>query len=262
VIGARGRRGLSVALAAGLSTAALGAATAEPRAPWSANDINVVETTPGQEATASTHFEVGNNGDARVSVSLHDAAHTRGTIVLIAGRWLLTQGFPATPGNEIRAMDVAALNSQLVIVLLTAALPEGPPSPGTPRHVFVTEKNNPIRIATETASAEYNPPWTVDGTVSVPTADAPVTYRLSFTWSVPEHQTTRVFSGTVADTDSTVSFPDSMKLAGWTVREVGARRQPAPPGSTGSTGGTGSARSGGAVASPKVATVGELRRLP
>ena len=178
--------------------------------------------------------------------------------MLIAGRWLLTQGFAATPGSEIRAMDVAALNSQLVILLLSAALPRGPPAPGTPQHVFVTEKNNPIRIATETASAEYNPPWTVDGTVSVSTADAPVAYHLSFTWSPSEHETTRVFSGTVANAGSAVSFPDSMKLAGWTVHEIGAHQPAAPAGGAESAGGVASPKTG----SPQVATVGELRRLP
>jgi hypothetical protein len=195
---------------------------------------------------------VGDNGDARISVTLHDAGHSRGTILLIGGRWMLSQGFSA-PARQIHAMDIAALNSQLVIVLLTAALPKGPPPPGEPRHVFVTEKNNPIRIATETASAEYAPPWTVDGTVGLAAADAPVSYHLSFTWSADEHPTTRVFTGTVSDAESAVSFPDSMKLAGWTVREIGARR-PAADGSAAS----------GAPAPPaaKVATVGELRRLP
>ena len=255
VIGGSARRCLALVLVAALATATVGGRAAEPRAAWTANDISVVETAPGQEAPASTRFEVGNNGDARISVSLHDSAHSHGTILLIAGRWMLTQGFSPPAANAIHAMDVAALNSQLVIVLLTAALPKGPPPPGTPRHVLVTEKNNPIRIATETASAEYGAPWTVDGTVSVPAADAPVTYHLSFTWSAREQQQMmRVFSGTVSDAQSAVSFPDSMKLAGWTVRAIG----PPPPAVS-----AGAARSAGSLPpAPKVATVGELRGLP
>jgi hypothetical protein len=250
----RARRCLSHALAAGILAAPPGSPAAEPRAAWTANDISVVQAASGHEAAVSTRFEIGSNGDARISVGLHDAAHTRGTILLIGGRWMLTHGFSPTSGNEIRAMDVAALNSQLVIVLLTAALPKGPPPRGTPRQVLVTEKNNPIRIATETASAEYGAPWTVDGTVSLPAADAPVTYHLSFTWSAQEHQTTRIFAGTVSDAESELSLPDSMKLAGWTVREIGPRR-PSPS--------EGSATGGGSLpSSPKVATVGELRRLP
>jgi hypothetical protein len=231
---------LTPALAAAIVAVPVESGAAEPRAAWTASDISVAETASGHEAPVSTRFEVAGNGDARITVTLHDAARTRGTILLIAGRWMLSQGFTATPGNEIHAMDVAALNSQLVIVLLTAVLPAGPPPPGAPRQVHVTEKSNPIRIATETASAEYGVPWTVDGTVSVPAADAPVTYHLSFTWSAQEHQTTRVFSGTVSDGESVRSLPDAMKLAGWTVRAIGARR-PAPAGA---------------------ATLGELRRLP
>lgn len=250
----RARRSPILALAAALLIAPVAGRADEPRAAWTANDISVIETASGHGAPVSTRFEIASNGDARITVTLHDAAHTRGTILLIAGRWMLTQGFSPTSGNEIHAMDVAALNSQLVIVLLTAALPKGPPAPGAPQQVRVTEKNNPIRIATETASAEYGAPWTVDGTVSVPAADAPVSYHLSFTWSAQGRQTTRVFSGTVSGVESTLSFPDSMKLAGWTVRAVGARR-PSPS--------DGSATSGGSLpSSPKVATVGELRRLP
>lgn len=255
MIGGSGRRCLALALVVAVATAPLSSRAVEPRAAWTTNDISVVETASGHEASASTRFEVGNNGDARITVSLDDTAHSRGTILLIAGRWMLTQGFSAPAANEIHAMDVAALNSQLVIVLLTAALPKGPPPPGTPRHVLVTEKNNPIRIATETASAEYGAPWTVDGTVSAPAADAPVTYHLSFTWSAEEqHQMTRVFSGTVSDAQSAVSFPDSMKLAGWTVRAIGSQ----PPAVS-----AGGARSAGSLPpAPKVATVGELRSLP
>jgi hypothetical protein len=254
VIGGHAGRFPGLAVVAAVLTASPGSRALEPRAAWNANDISVVETASGHEASASTRFEVGNNGDARITVSLHDTARTSGTILLIAGRWMLSQGFSPPAGNDIHAMDVAALNSQLVIVLLTAALPKGAPPPGAPRHVFVTEKNNPIRIATETASAEYRPPWTVDGTVSVTAADAPVGYHLSFTWSAQEHPTTRVFSGTVSDAESAISFPDSMKLAGWTVRAIGPR----PPAAS-----EGGARSGGSLPpAPKVATLGELRSLP
>jgi hypothetical protein len=235
----RARR-LMLALAAGIVAVPVGGRAAEPRAAWMANDISVLESSPGQEAPVSTHFEVASNGDARISATLHDAAHTRGTILLVAGRWMLSQGFSATPGSEIHALDAAALNSQLVVVLLTAALPEGPPPPGAPRQVRVTEKNNPIRISTETASAEYGAPWTVDGTVSVEAPGAPANYHLSFTWSAQEHETTRVFSGTVSDAQSTLSLPDSMKLAGWTVRAIGARRPPPA----------------------EATTLGELRRFP
>jgi len=244
-------RPLSLAVAVGV-VAAPDSGAAEAGTAWTVNDISVEETVPGQEGAVNTRFEIGNNGDARITVRLHDPAHTRGTIVLIGGRWMLGQGFAPTPGKETQAMDVAALNSQLVIVLLNAVLPRGPPPPGQPRQVMLTEKNNPIRIATETAAAEYRPPWTVEGTVSVPAADAPVSYHLSFTWSAEEQQKTRIFAGTVSDSAPAVSFPDSMTLAGWSVRQIGPRRQASP----------GASAHAGAPPPPRAATVGELRKLP
>jgi hypothetical protein len=228
------------------------AGTGEVRGGWTVNDISVVQIAPGEERGANTRFEIGHEGDARISVSLRDSAHTRGTILLIGGRWMLAQGFAPTPGREIEAMDLAALNSQLVIVLLTAALPKGPPPPGAPQHVLLTERNNPIRIVTETASAEYSPPWTIDGTVSVPGEGAPASFRLSFTWSAQGHPTTRVFTGSVGNTKPALSIPDSMKLTGWSVHEIGRRAADRSPQKSTTA----------HAAAAHVVTVGELRSLP
>ena len=115
-----------------ISAAAPAAAQlAEGSAAWAPNDIRVLRTEAERPGSTSSHFEVSPNGDARIAVELRDGgAHTSGTILLIGGRWMLTQGFAAKGGKEIEALDAAALSSQLVIVLLTAALPEGPPAPG------------------------------------------------------------------------------------------------------------------------------------
>jgi hypothetical protein len=193
---------------------------------------------------ANTRFEVGPSGDARIAVELRDAgAHIKGTILLIAGRWMLTQGFAAASAKEVDALDTATLNSQLVIVLLTAVLPNGPPAAGAPQHVRFAEKNNPIRIETATKSAEYHAPWTAVGSVSMPAANAPVNYQLSFTYSDEGIARTLDFTGTVATLSSPLELPDSMKLAGWKTRRIGA-----DPG-------------GAHSPLPKAATVGELRQL-
>jgi len=220
---------------------------AEGSPAWAPSDISALQTVPGRPATASTRFEVGANGDARITLDLHDGgAHTAGTILLIGGRWMLTRGFTSASQNEIEALDVAALNSQLVIVLLTAALPGGPPAPGPPQHVRFAEKTNPIRIATATKSAEYGAPWTVTGAVAVPDADAAATYQLSFTYSGQGVAQTMEFEGSAGGAKSPVELPDSMKLAGWKLRRLGPAREgamaPAQP-------------------VPKAATLGELRQL-
>jgi len=240
------RRGAILLLA--LSAGPAAARTTDVRAAaWTPNDISVTQTLPGQEGGASSRFQVGENGDARIEVTLRSGStQTAGTILLIAGRWLLAQGFDATPAQEIDALDTAALNSQLVIVLLTAALPKGPPDPGAPQRVNFTEKGYPIHIATATASREYGAPWTVEGTVSVQAARAPTTFRLSFSYSDQGRPMTNVFAGSVASSEPPVYLPDSMKVTGWTIRRIGAHQERRPA-------------AGAAV--PKAATVGDLRRL-
>lgn len=241
----------TVAILALILTVRPTALPAEGSAAWTPNDISVSRTVVGQPASASTHFEVGANGDARITVDLRtEGMRTRGTILLINGRWMLTQGFTGAEGREIEALDAAALNSQLVVVLLTAALPNGPPAPGAPQHVRVAEKNNPIKIATASRSAEYLAPWTVVGSVTVQAAEAPASYQLSFTYPEQGLARTLEFAGSVGNAKSPLQFPDSMKLAGWKIH-----RLPSPEAA--------SSHPDEAThrAAPRAATLGELRAL-
>jgi hypothetical protein len=213
----------------------------------------VSQTDPGQPGSSSTHFEVAANGDARIAVELRaGGTHTTGTILLIGGRWMLTQGFTSKGAKEIEALDVAALNSQLVIVLLTAVLPGGRPAPSPAQHLRFAEKANPIRIATASTSAEYLAPWTVTGSVTVPDADAPATYQLSFTYSDQGVARTIDFAGSVGNTKSPVDLPDSMKLAGWKITRLSMTSESSASGVQ--------PDAGAHRALPKVATLGELRQ--
>jgi hypothetical protein len=166
---------------------------------------------------------------------------------------MLTQGFSARAGTEIQALDAAALSSQLVIVLLTAALPEGPPAPGPAQNVRFAEKAKPIRIATASTSTEYHAPWTVTGSVTVPQAGAPASYQLTFTYSEAGAARTLDFAGSVANDKSPLDLPDSMKLAGWKVTRLGT-----PESAVSAT----QPEAAAPHAPPKAATLGELRQRP
>ena len=244
-----------LAVLALITAAPTGALLAAGSAAWTPDDIRVSRTEPGRPGSMSTHFEIAPNGDARIAVELRDdGTRSAGTILLIAGRWMLTQGFTANAGNagrEIEALDAAALNSQLVIVLLTAALPGGRPAPGPPQNVRFAEKGKPIQITTASTSAKYGAPWTVTGSVTVPQADAPAAYQLSFTYSDAEGARTIELAGSVATATSPLELPDAMKLAGWKVRRLGPT--PGSPASGAQPG------AGTPPALPKAATVGELR---
>jgi hypothetical protein len=223
-------------------------------AAWSPDDIHVSRSISGQPGSAASHFEIAQNGDARITIDRREGStHATGTIVLIGGRWMLTQGFAAAPGKELESLDLAVLNSQLVVVLLTAALPEGPPTAGPPQHVRFVEKTNPIRIATATSAAEYLAPWTVVGSVTVPAADAAATYQLSFTYSEQGLSRTMDFAGSVGNARSRLDFPDSMALAGWKIR-----RLPQSLESSLTAADPGSAPHPGV---PQPATLGTLRQL-
>src|ERR1700722_840817 len=241
---------LTVALAMGSS-----GNHAADAAAWVAKDVSVILTVPGQDGAANTRLEIGANGDARVTVDTREgSSHTKGTIILIAGRWMLTQGFAPTPGAEIDEMDAAALSTQLVMKLLEAGLPNGPPTPGSPQHVSFSERTTALQVATTSASGEYGAPWSIDGTVSVKAPGAQATYRLRFTFSNEGHAATINLAGTVAD-DATppVSFPDSMTLSDWTIHKIGPYQQQLPDGTRYDY--------GARPQTPKATTVGELRKL-
>jgi hypothetical protein len=229
-----------------------GAQPAEGSVAWAPNDIRVTQTETGRPGSVISHFEVAANGDARIAVELRgEGTHTTGAILLIGGRWMLTQGFNPKTGKEIEALDAAALDSQLVIVLLTAALPGGRPAPGPPQNVRFAQKAGPIRITTASTSAEYQAPWTVTGSVSVPQAEAAASYQLSFTYSDQGAARTVDFAGSVANDKPPLDLPDSMKLAGWKVRRLDTTLESSP-------GGT--AAGAGAHPPPRAATLGELRQ--
>jgi hypothetical protein len=237
-----------------LLAGSLGSALAQTTAVWAPNDINVSQSVPERAGSTGSRFEISANGDARIAVDRREGStHTAGTILLIAGRWMLTQGFSGAAAEQLAALDAVAVNSQLVIVLLTAALPNGAPAAGPPQHVRVAEKAKPIKITTASSSVEYGAPWTVVGAVTVQRAEGPASYELSFTYSDQGTARTMDFSGSVGSEPSPLSLPDSMKLAGWKIRRV--------PQSAGSAGTAGQPDSAGHGEAPKAATLGELRQL-
>jgi hypothetical protein len=244
----------NLALSLAIAIAFLPGHAAEGGAVWAAKDISVALTVPGQDGAANTRLEMGANGDTRITVDTREgSSHTKGTIVLIAGRWMLTRGFTPTPGAEIDEMDAAALNSQLVIRLLSVVLPKGPPTPGPPLHVSFSEKANPIQVNTTSASGEYGVPWSVDGTVAVEARGAPATYWLRFTFSEQGRAMVLNLAGSIADSGPPLTFSDSMTLSGWTIHKIGTYQEQLPNGTKFDY--------GARPQIPAATTVGQLRKL-
>src|SRR5215469_1955186 len=63
-----------------------------PATAWAANNIRVSQSETGRAGSTNTHFEVAADGDARIAIERReDGTHISGTILLIGGRWMLTQ---------------------------------------------------------------------------------------------------------------------------------------------------------------------------
>jgi len=229
-----------------------GAQDAAGLSPWAMTSFDVTQTVPAVSGAEATKLVLTANGDARIAVNVSIGnEHSRGTILLIAGRWMATQGLTLQSGSELDLMDIAAMNSQLVTTLLRLALPEGPPQPGAPARIDLKEQRGPLRVATSSASGEYGAPWSVAGTASVAAAGGPVTYQLDFTFKTREDQQEVQLKGQVSRPDPPLTIADSESLAGWTVYSVGPDQKVSRDGTRGGY---------GAQPAAAAATVGELRQ--
>jgi hypothetical protein len=219
--------------------------------PWAMASFDVTQTVPSVSGAETTQLVVTANGDARIAVNVNIGnEHSRGTILLIAGRWMATQGLTLQSGSELDLMDIAAMNSQLVMTLLRLALPAGPPQPGAPAHIDLREQRGPLRVATSSASGEYGAPWSVSGAASVAAAGGPVSYQLDFKFKTREDRQEVHFKGQVSRPDPALTIADSESLAGWTVYSIGPGQKVSRDGTAGY----------GARPAASAGTVGELRR--
>ena len=221
---------------------------------WIAKDVSVDQTFKGEAGHIGSRLQVGADSDAQMFIDIdYNGSLRKGTIVVVAGRWLLTQGFTPEPGFEMQSVDQVVLNSQLVTALLDAALPMGAPAARTAIHLRHSDTSQPIRVATASASGQYGAPWNVDGTVSVSAPGAPANYHLSFTFSNAGRPVTTILDGSVSNA-AAVPIADSMTLEGWSVYKMGSYERALSDGSR-------KVDYGARPVTPAASTVGELRKL-
>jgi hypothetical protein len=223
--------------------------------PWAMTNFDVTETVESVTGAETTRVAVARNGDARIVVDITGGPVSkeprRGTILLISGRWMATQDLSLESGSELDLMDIAALNSQLVMNLLRLALPEGPPKPGKPVQISLKEDHRPLQVGTSSGSGEYGAPWKVNGTACVAGPQAPVSYQLEFVFKTRDDEQDVHLAGQVSRTATPMEIVDSESLDGWKVYALGPRQETARAGTK---------MTFGAQLAPAAATVGELRR--
>lgn len=196
--------------------------------------VAVTQTMREQPGRLFTKLELAANGDARVTFESDDGSKaSAGTILLVAGHWMLVRGLTAEPGREIDNLDIAALNSQLVLTLLSRALPDGFPSGGKERVVSFAENSERIEVGTSSASGGYPAPWSVKGKVTSVVDSTVVNYSLDFKYRADEHNDSTIhLEGFIANPSEQLELDDSMSLDGWAVHKIGAFEEHTGDGTT------------------------------
>ncbi len=188
--------------------------------PWQPSVIDITKTVIGHPDQLFTKLEMAPNGDARVTYETTDGESPQaGTILVISGRWMLVKGLNLEKGREIDLLDIASLNSQLLLTLLSKSLPNGPPAAGDAQEISFTEEVEPIQVSTSSASGVYPAPWSVTGNARA-LSNSTVTYSIDFNVKRGDVPTMHL-EGAVSTPSAAIELSDSMSLTGWTVYKIG-----------------------------------------
>src|SRR6266498_3612690 len=176
---------------------------------------------------AKWQFEIAENRDLRISIDEQSGNDRRaGTIMLVSGLALLTNGLDLKEGYEIDSLNSPVLMCHLAISLLHYAFPDGPKSIGKNNAFEITEKNKPILVGTPNASSLFPPPWKLKG--SVDKAEGGNVFDFSFSFK-PNPASTEFseikFHGGWEKSGTTPQFPDAISLKGWKVFMLGSNEQ-------------------------------------
>ena len=158
-------------LAAALALPAEAARDCEPNCDmlWAKyTSISVTTMDSGSSAAASWRAQFDHaRHDIKIDADFPmPSGRSRGTIVLVGGRVLLSRGMQLPPGQEIDVLDAPILAIQLITAVLGRAVPVAPEAIGKERAFRTREEKVGIRFATPSAAAYLIAPWTAEGKVS------------------------------------------------------------------------------------------------
>lgn len=145
---------------------------------------------------------------------------TTGTLGIIGGRMMITNGLKLKSGYEIDAADGPALMIQLMLRLLSEVAPEGPSKISTPIEINHNEKERGIKLATAAASAYFGAPWSVKGSLA-PAHESGFLYTLQFTSKVGEKDYTLMLEGSWVKDISLGALDGDKDIGDWQVYKIG-----------------------------------------
>jgi hypothetical protein len=136
---------------------------------------------------------------------------------------MAVQGPIIEHGYEIDALDAPVLEYQLVLKLLSKALPNGPAQISGKRDIDLKEEKEGISLATPSAGGAIPEPWSLRGELTLEAPDI-VNYKLTLRWrasnSAEISETTLV--GELSKS-ANAKIDDSMSLEGWNLFGVGVQ---------------------------------------
>ena len=213
-------------LAAALALPAEAARDCEPNCDmlWAKyTSISVSTTDSGSSAAASWRVQFDHaRHDIKIDADFPmPSGRSRGTIVLVGGRVLLSRGMQLPPGQEIDVLDAPILAIQLITAVLGRAVPVAPEAIGKERAFRTREEKVGIRFATPSAAAYLIAPWTAEGKVSKD-GNGGILFELHVAGATQEPSGRKGpvidsrFTGRFSDVPAPI-LDDTMPLESWTV---------------------------------------------
>lgn len=198
--------------------------------PWSElADYTLTVKVPPSGATGTWTFRTFAD-PADVIVDLDTPGpkgRTRGTILLVGGQAIAAKGFALEPGYETDPLDAAIVNLKILTRLLDVAAPDGPAALKGRRVVDARDDRTPIAASTPSATARFDAPWSLKGTVERVDSST-IAFRLELDapgGAGPAARARWTFSGRASGTPKGRALDEAMSLAGWTAYRL-ASAQP------------------------------------
>ena len=190
--------------------------------PWySANGATIRLQDPSTRDHAAWTFSFPESMSMSIDTeSRHEGKATKGKILLIGGRVMLTNGLELEEGYEIDALDGAVLFYQLVISLLSQAFADGPEKFKDTTAVDVADDKRGIKIATSSASGFFGPPWKLKGALNRKSPDV-IAFSLDFDFPVENSRRIFMLTGEWKRTVPSPVLDPTLSLEGWKAYALG-----------------------------------------
>ena len=148
----------------------------------------------------------------------------KGSLIILLGKVMLSNGLVLEKNREIDALDTPVLMLQLLINLLNQSIPNGPQTIGDEQAINHTELTTPIRLSTKSASAFFNTPWSVTGSLSQNPHHV-IAYDLEFNAKLDQGTHYLIKMNGKLHKEDAVILNSAMNLEGWEIYDIGPYSQ-------------------------------------